>query len=261
MEFSIRNTSLDAGWEDAIRLAGDLGFDGVELVVPEEQEILRLSRPEGAREVLYWCEEAGCRISSLSIAPYRKHSFAGPQDDLEGSVEFISSCIEAGANVKASALLLPHFERERVDLDDARERRYIEGFARCAPIAEKYGVVLGLETSFSSEQLIRIVDAVSSSHVGVYHDLANAIHYGHDPIEMTRALGKRIAMVHVKEFGADHLGQGTLDWPRCLGELFRTGYEGWLVFETSRTTDPRSAAARNLRFLREKIESLGISLG
>jgi sugar phosphate isomerase/epimerase len=261
MEFSIRNTSLGAGWEDAIRIAAEIGFHGVELVVPEETEILRLSRPGGAREVLSWCEETGCRISSLSVAPYRQHSFAGPQYDLDRSIEFVSSCIRAGANVNAPALLLPHFERESIDLDDAREGRYIEGFSRCAPVAESHGVVIGLETSFSKEQLIRIVDAVSSTHVGVYHDLANAIYYGHDPIEMTRALGKRIAMVHVKELGADLLGQGRLDWPRCLGELLRTGYDGWLVFETARTDDPRSAASRNLKFLRDTIESLGFSPG
>ncbi len=261
MEFGIRNQSLGVGWEEGIQIAADLGFDGVELVVRDEQEISRLEESKGAREVLSWCEEAGCRISSLSIAPYRKHSFAGPEYDLEKSVEFISSCLRAGANVKAYALLLPHFERESADLDGIREGRYIEGFTRCAPLAERDGVVLALETSFSSQQMVRIIDGISSAHVGVYHDLANAIHYGHHPIEMTRALGKRIAMVHIKEFGAELLGEGALDWPRCLGELFSTGYDGWLVFETSRTDDPASAAARNLEFLRATIESLGISPG
>ena len=133
MEFAIRNRSLKVGWEEGIRIAASLGFDGVELVVQEEQEIMRMADSEGASEVVSWCETEGCELSSLSIAPYRRHNFATSDGGFDDGVQFVSHCLRAGAEVGASALLLPHFERERIDLDSAGERRYIEGFRRCAP--------------------------------------------------------------------------------------------------------------------------------
>ena len=127
----------------------------------------------------------------------------------------------------------------------------IEGFKRCAPVAEKLKVYATLETSFSVEQLQRIVDAVGSPYVGVYQDTANALHYGHEPVDMLTRLGKRISMIHIKDKGGELLGQGEVPWNGCIKAVKDMGYDGWLVLETQSTSDPLKAAADNLKFTRK----------
>ena len=149
----------------------------------------------------------------------------------------------------ADAEALPYAE-----LCAAAEAAFIEGFKRCAPVAEELKVYATLETSFSVEQLQRIVDAVGSHYVGVYQDVANALHYGHEPVDMLTRLGKRISMIHIKDKGGELLGEGEVDWDKCVEAIKEMGYDGWLVLETKPTSDPRRAAAENLRFIRNAIQ-------
>jgi sugar phosphate isomerase/epimerase len=254
MKYGIRNRSLNMEWKDALMAAGEIGYDGVELVVPSEEDIARLLTTSGRDEVLSWCEEANCAVSSLSVAPFRKYSFALPDADMDNSVQFVSGCLRACAALNAAGVLLPHFDRENIDVSPAEEAAFIEGFRRCAPVAEELKVYATLETTFSVEQLQRIVDAVGSPYVGVYQDLANALHYGHDPVDMLTRLGKRISMIHIKDKGGDLLGEGEVDWDGCVAAIKDIGYDGWLVLETKATSDPRKAAAENLKFTRTAIQ-------
>ena len=57
MKYGIRNGSLNiTEWKDALVMAGEIGFDGVELTVNSEEEIDRLLTPSGRDEVLAWCK-------------------------------------------------------------------------------------------------------------------------------------------------------------------------------------------------------------
>ena len=248
MKYGIRNGSLRMDWKEALMAAGEIGFDGLEPTLSSEEDIARLLTPSGRDEVFSWCEKANCAISSLSIAPFRKYSFVLPDVDMDKSVKFVSDCLHACAALNAAGVLLPQFDRENIDISAAAEAAFIEGFKRCAPVAEELKVYAALETSFSVEQLQRIIDAVNSPYVGVYQDVANALHYGHEPVDMLARLGKRICMIHIKDKDGDLLGEGEVDWDKCIPAIKKIGYDGWLVLETTPTDDPLKAAAENLKF-------------
>jgi sugar phosphate isomerase/epimerase len=248
MKYGIRNGSLDMEWKDALMAAGEIGFDGVEITVASEEELARLLTPQGRDEVLSWCKEANCAVSSLSVSPFGKHSFALPDVDVDKSVQFVSDCLHACSDLNAAGALLPYFDRVNIDISAAEEAAFIEGFKRCAPIADELKIYAAIETTFSVEQLQRIVDAVGSPYIGVYVDVANALHYGHDPVDMLKRLGKRTSMIHIKDKGGDLLGEGEVDWDGCVAAIKDMGYDGWLVLETKATDDPRKAAAENLKF-------------
>jgi len=254
MKYGIRNRAMNLDWQDSLRAAAEIGYDGVELIVANDEELSRLALPDGAAKVLSWCEDSNCKVSSLSVASYRSYTFSLPDVDMDRSVEFVEESLRAAANLNAEGVLLPHFERENIDLDESGEAAFIDGFARCAPAAEELRVNICLETSFSVEQLNRIVDGVGSRFVGVYQDVANALHYGHEPIDMfLRLTGKRIPMIHIKEKDGEYLGEGVLDWGKCTAAIHEIGYDGWLVLETKPTDDPLHAAERNLKFIRDAI--------
>ncbi len=250
MKYGIRNGSLNMEWREALAAAGEIGYDGVELVVKSAEDIARLLTSSGRDEVLSWCKEANCGVSSLSVGSFSDYSFALPDVDMDKSVQFVSDCFRASAALNAAGVLLPYFDRVNIDVSAAEEAAFIEGFKLCAPVAEELKVYAALETTFSVEQLQRIVDAVDSPYVGVYVDLANALHYGHDPVDMLTRLGKRISMIHIKDKGGDLLGEGEVDWDGCVAAIKDMGYDGWLVLETKATDDPRKAAAENLKFTR-----------
>ena len=214
--------------------------------------------PGGAAQVRAMAERAKTQVSSLSLAIYRPVNFAQEDESLrrEG-VELVSAALRACRTVGGAAVLLPHFDRERLDISREEEERFAEGLRRVAPVAEETGVAIAIETSFSAAQLIRIVDAAGSPEIGVYQDLANAVIYNQDPAETLRALGKRIVMLHVKDTpgkGQAPLGEGVVDWAGCRAAVREIGYDRWFVLETPSGDDPVSDAARYLDFTRRWLD-------
>ncbi|HET7771067.1 MAG TPA: sugar phosphate isomerase/epimerase family protein [Chloroflexota bacterium] len=262
----IRTASLNQSLPETLETAGRLGYDGVEAVTRDPEQLrgwLSQDGPSGAAAQRAQAQKAGVEISSFSLAIYRPVNFA--QEDeakrREG-VALVSDTLRACKNVGGVAVLLPHFDRERLDVSADEERRFVDGLRQVAPVAEETGVAIAIETSFSAAQLIRIVDAVGSSKVGVYQDLANAIIYQQDPAATLRALGKRIVMLHVKDTapggGNCALGEGRVDWKDCLAAVRDVGYDtpdAWFVLETPAGDNPARDAARYLEFTRTWLAS------
>ena len=266
MKIGIRTASLNQPLSEGLQTAGRLGYDGVEAVTRDPDQLrdwLTESGPTGAAVLRDAARRAGTAISSFSLAIYRPVNVA--QEDeakrREG-VELVSTTLRACKAVGGVAVLLPHFDRERLDVSADEERRFVDGLRQVAPIAEETGVAIAIETSFSAAQLIRIVDAVASPKVGVYQDLANAIIYGQDPVQTLKALGHRIVMLHVKDTALDGgncpLGEGRVDWPACRAAVRDIDYDrpdSWFVLETPAGDDPIASAQQNLAFTKRWLAS------
>jgi sugar phosphate isomerase/epimerase len=93
---------------------------------------------------------------------------------------------------------------------------------------------------------------VNSPYVKVYYDFGNGLSLGSVPQREIARLGKRIAQVHAKDPGGEYMGEGWVNMAAVSGALKAIGYDGWLVLETPATDDPRAAAARNLKFTKER---------
>jgi sugar phosphate isomerase/epimerase len=265
-KIGIRTASLNQQLPEALDTAGRLGYDGLEVVTRDPEQLrgwLSEDGPTGAAALRQHAARVGTAVSSFSLAIYRPVNFA--QEDeakrREG-VKLVSDTLRACKNVGGAAVLLPHFDRERLDVSSEEERRFVDGLRQVAPVAEETGVAVAIETSFSAAQLIRIVDAVGSSKVGVYQDLANAVIYGQDPAATLRALGKRIVMLHVKDTGPEGgncaLGEGRVDWKACRAAVRDIGYDtpdAWFVLETPAGDDPVKDSARYLEFTRAWLAS------
>lgn len=261
----IRPGSLKMPWREAQKAAGELGYDGVEPTISTPEEVAWLLTPGGRQEVLAWNDACGCIVCSLSIGCFRDVHFAQPDPVARArGVALVRDCLRAAANIGAAAILLPHFERERPDkgLRPDEIATYVDCFREVASTAEETGVYAALETSFPVEQLQAIVRPVGSPHVGIYHDLSNALYYGHDTIDMLTRLADETAVIHVKDM--EHpLGEGPVDWPAVRALLPRLPYNatpgvgaGWYVLETPGGDDPVASARRNLEFTRDLIRDL-----
>jgi sugar phosphate isomerase/epimerase len=262
----IRTASLNLQLPEALETAGRIGYDGLEVVTRDQEQLrgwMTEDGPAGAAALRDQAKKAGAEVSSFSLAIYRPVNFAQQdQAKCQDGVRLVSEALRACGKVGGAAVLLPHFDRERLDVSAEEERRFIDGLRKVAPVAEETGVAIAIETSFSAAQLIRIVDGVGSPKVGVYQDLANAVIYKQDPAATLRALGKRVVMLHVKDTGQDGgncaLGEGRVDWKACRAAVRDIGYDtpdAWFVLETPAGDDPVRDAAHYLEFTRSWLAS------
>ncbi len=112
-KIGIRTASLNQPLLEALQTAGRLGYDGVEAVTRDPEQLrgwLTESGPDGAAALREQARRAGTAISSFSLAIYRPVNFA-QEDDLKRreGVELVSTALRACRAVGGVAVLLPHF--------------------------------------------------------------------------------------------------------------------------------------------------------
>ena len=165
-------------------------------------------------------------------------------------VSLVEKALRACKGMGGTGILLPFFDRERIDISGREAELLVEDMKRCAPVAEDLGMKVGLETSFSPQLLQTICDGIGSEMVGVYQDMANAIQYGHEAVEMFTELAEHTQLIHMKDTNRSDLGEGAVDFPAVKDAIVQMGYEGSLTFETPSGDDPIASAKKNLDFAR-----------
>lgn len=129
----------------------------------------------------------------------------------------------------------------------------IESFEKCLPVAEKCGVLLGLENHWglgrTPEGVKRIVEAIDSPWLQVLLDTGNFLEEPYDKLEKLAAM---TVLVQAKTY----YGGGTwytldLDYPR-IGRIMRKhGFKGYVSLEFEGKEDWETAVPKSLAVLRK----------
>lgn len=140
---------------------------------------------------------------------------------------------DLAAKVSPHIVLLAFFGKADLNGSPERIATVIEKLKHLAPLAEKHGFILGLETLLNEADHRHIIDSVGSSAVKVYYDTANSARMGYDIYREIKSLGtESICEIHIKENGG-FLGQGDIDFKKVKSLLNGMGYQGWLIIEGS----------------------------
>jgi len=128
----------------------------------------------------------------------------------------------------------------------------IDSIEQCIPVAEKCGVVLGLENHWglgrTAEGVQRIVKEVDSPWLMVTLDTGNFLEDPYDQLEMLA--GQAILMQAKTYYGGGKWYTLDLDYPR-IGEIMRkAGYKGYISLEFEGNEDPMVAVPQSLEVLR-----------
>ena len=110
-------------------------------------------------------------------------------------------------------------------------------------IAAKAGAVIGVETSLSAADDVKLLDDVGSPAIKIYFNFANAVKNGRDISAELRTLGKaRICQIHAtNEDGVWLENDPKIDLLKVKQTLDEMGWSGWLVIERSRDAkEPRN---------------------
>ncbi|MHC4402849.1 MAG: sugar phosphate isomerase/epimerase family protein [Planctomycetota bacterium] len=215
------------GNPSAMEMARKIGLDGVQVTFGAPGDPYDLRKPEVRREYLDAAKEHGVEIASLAMGVLNQVPYASDPN----AQRWVAECVEVMPKLEQKLVLLAFFGNGDIngkrDLQDEVVRR----LKRVAPAAAEAGVVLGIESWLNVDDHLRMLDAVGSTAVQVYYDVANMEKQGYDIYREIRKLGReRICEVHCKENGF-LLGKGRVDFPKVKEALDEIGWTGWLIIE------------------------------
>ena len=217
------------------QLLKDAGFDGVELISPNDLDLLEIRRAR---------EQTGLVIHGVSGARHWQCPLSDPDPQVvaQGMEAIRQEFVDCKAYGGSTVLVVPAVVNRKVGYRDAYKRSQ-ENIRKLIPAAEASGVKIAIEEVWnkfllSPVEFARYIDEFDSPWVGAYFDVGNVVEFGY-PEEWIRELGKRILKIHIKEYAKEkrfkyRLGEGReIDWKAVKGALLDCGYDGWLTAEVS----------------------------
>lgn len=226
---------------DAFRIASDLGYDAVEVMVgidPVSQDLAQVKR---------FAEQHGmpvCAVHAPCLLITQRVWGTEPWDKLEKSADMAN---ELGADV---VVVHPPFRWQR-----EYARGFIEGIA---DLEERTGMAFAVENMYpwrASRREMQVYlpgwDPALQDYANTTLDLSHSATSMSDPLEMAKMLGERLRHVHMTDGTGsakdEHLvpGRGEQPCAELLEHLAGRAFSGHIVIEIN-TRRAASKAAREL---------------
>ncbi len=221
---------------EKFKLLKELGFDGVELMAPNDFD---------RGEVLRARDESGLPIHGVICARQWNQTLSDPDPKVRAQgVENLKGALrDSKAYGGTTVLLVVAKVTKEVSYADAYERSQKE-IRKVIPLAEELGIRILFENVWNNFLLspleaARYVDEFETPVVGWYFDVGNVVRMGW-PEHWIRILGKRIGKLDIKEYSRAkqmneglwkgfevELLEGDCDWPAVMAALREIGFEGW----------------------------------
>src|SRR5712691_6143886 len=230
----------ELSYAERFRIARDAGFDAIEMQT--------IAREEEAAEARDAAIGTGLRIHSVMNMDHWRFPLSSSDPDVVGrSVAGMETSLRNAALWGADAVLLvPAVVDATTSYQDAWTRSQQVIRERLLPIARELKVIVAVEEVWnkfllSPLEFVRYVDEIDSPWLKAYFDVGNVVFYGY-PQDWIRALGARIAKVHLKDFQLDrpngrfawrNLGEGDIDWLEVRRAFDDIGYRGYVTTEVA----------------------------
>ena len=236
-------------YADIIRMAADLGADGVDLTtywLPDTTDATLFA----LRSLAY---RSGIALYTIGI----RARMAQPTPDLQAAeVETVRKWLAVAERLGAGHMRIFGGSTPKDATEDQAVAWAVETLKRCAEIAGQKGITLGLEDdgglTTTAARTVEIVKKAGSSWAGINLDVGNFVDNPYAEIELCAPYATNVhfkSHVHV-----EHQNQPA-DWPRILKILGNAGYRGFLALEYEETTDPMKVVpeliARMLRTIQQ----------
>ncbi|NLE37131.1 MAG: sugar phosphate isomerase/epimerase [Pirellulaceae bacterium] len=230
----------DLSLADRLSLAGEAGFDGVDLDQAGEYT------PEQAREAV---RQSGVFVhNAISHTHWKQRLTSEDPKDRDAGRASIEHCMRVSHAAGGCGMLLVIGQGGDGE-PDVIEERCRQEIKKVLPLAAALGQPVLIENVWNrmfydhdgppeqtAEELVRFVDSFNSPWVGVYYDIGNHWKYG-QPGEWIRQLGRRCVKLDVKGFSRasnkwTDIGEDDLPWDKVREALDEIGFTGWATAET-----------------------------
>jgi L-ribulose-5-phosphate 3-epimerase len=220
----------------ALPLAKEIGADGLEVDMGglgnRETFDNKLADLEIRRQYIEKSKELNLEICSLAMTGFYAQSFA----KREGVEKMVSDCIATMQQLNVKVAFLPLGVRGDLVKNPELRPAIVERLKIIAPLAEKAGVTIGIETALDATEEVKLLKEVGSKSIQIYFNFSNALEAGRDLCEELKILGKdRICQIHCTDKDGVWLeNNARLDMKKVKNTLDNMGWKGWLVIERSR---------------------------
>jgi len=236
---------------DAIVLAKDAGFEGIEPALGLEGELGLDCTERDLLDIRKTAEEAGIELTSLASGLYWDYSLTSSDASVRAKARDIVKKQLESASVLGVDTILVVPGAVGVDFIPGSEvvpydRAYdyaLEALSQLASEAEAQRVNIGIENVWnkfllSPLEMRGFIDAIGSPFVGAYFDVGNVVYSGY-PEHWIPILGKRIKKVHFKDYRRDAGGlhgfvdllAGDVNYEAVVAALEGIGYDGHVIAE------------------------------
>ena len=230
-------------WKEEFLTAERIGIGFIELLTERNYNPDNPFWTESGRAELKALNEKTRRCLYSSCADYIiDHSLL---DDPNGKTrEHVQTFLEASADLGCKVAVLPLLEQS--DLNMSTEDAMAPLIREFGRQAMSLNILICIESLMKGEHLRRFLELVNEPNVKCVFDTGNRVLDSSDLASEIRLLCDWIAHVHIKDkndLGENVLlGTGRVNFAEVFGALSEIGYEGPLVFETTRGTDPATTA-------------------
>ena len=268
MKTAVITDEIDADLGRALDVMAEYGVRGAEL-----RQIWDKNISEAPLE--YWrrakreLDARGMTVVGIA-SPFYKCALPGAEPDgpagplhsasargLGDQIALLEQCIEAAQFFDTTLIRTFSFWKQG-PLTPLQEEMIVDAYAEPAAIAERAGVILGIENEHAcclatGAQTARVLEEIASPSVQAIWDPGNAFMAGELPFPTGyEAIKDFIAHVHVKDAKVPDgglvpewavVGAGAIDFAGQFAALKQSGYDGWLSLETHYSGHPTKEAS------------------
>ena len=251
--------------DESIKLAGKLGFDGIQIYATTGEfspEVLSAERKSEVRSLLM---ENHLEISAL-CGDMGGYGFQIESDNAE-RIQKTKRIIDLAEEFKVG-VITTHIGVIPENKDNPRYSVMLDAMCKCGEYAADKKITLAIETGPEKASTLLSFLQDTNGGIGVNLDPANFVMVtGQDPVEAVQVLGKYIVHTHAKDgvmlkqtdpeiiydcfakggiealnvadyFLETPLGDGDVDYAKYINALRGIGYDGYLTIERETGTNP-----------------------
>jgi hexulose-6-phosphate isomerase len=224
---------------DRLSLAGEAGFDGVDLDQAGE------CTPEQARDAV---RQSGVFVhNAINHAHWQQRLTSPNEEERAKGRANIEHCMRVSHAAGGCGVLIVVGRGSDGTAEEIEERCRRE-IRKLIPLAAALGQPILIENVWNQmfydhdgppeqgpEGFVRFVDSFDSPWVAMYYDIGNHWKYG-PPGDWIRAFGRRCVKLDVKGFSRAQdkftdIGEGDLPWDQVRQALDDIGFAGWATAE------------------------------
>ena len=266
--------------DESIKLAGKLGFDGIQIYATTGEfspEVLTTERKSEVRSLLM---ENHLEISAL-CGDMGGYGFQIESDNAE-QIQKTKRIIDLAEEFEVG-VITTHIGVIPENKDNPRYSVMLDAMCKCGEYAADKKITLAIETGPEKASTLLSFLQDTNGGIGVNLDPANFVMVtGQDPVEAVQVLGKYIVHTHAKDgvmlkqtdpeiiydcfakggiealnvadyFLETPLGDGDVDYAKYINALRGIGYDGYLTIERETGENPISDIQKSLNTLRNII--------
>ena len=256
IKFGVCQWIMDRSGVDSLPRAAELGFEGIQLGIAEDN--LEIRRPALQRAYLQAVEETGVEIVGFGINTMNVLPLYSPPDGDKGRRcrDLLRSALDTALAMGVGLVYCPSFFEAEIRSDDEVERAADTLRLGCEYV-EGQPLLLASENTLDVARTRRLVALVDHPSLRVLVDSYNPVLYGHLAADLVRELPTPLLgdQAHAKDgrdqvMGNAPLGQGEGHFGEFVQALKDVAFEGWLISETDYRSNAEALAAADLATLR-----------